>query len=388
VQRRLDMLPKPLTEDICSLRGGVERLAFSVFFRFDAQTNLPVPGVSPRFTKSVIKSNAALTYAEAQTMMDDAGDDAPLTVDLRGINACARALRRRRLDAGALTLASPEVRFELDKETSDPLDVGMYVTREANQMVEEMMLLANVASAEAILKAYPSHALLRRHPTPAPRMFDPLLKACAASGVVIDVTSSRALADSLDAAVRPEDPYFNTLLRIVATRCMSQAVYCVSGAHAAPERVHYGLAAPLYTHFTSPIRRYADVVVHRLLNAALGLEKPDASLQDSEALRLVADNINMRHRNSQMAARASVELHTHIFFRKKAAETEARVIRVRANGIIVFVPKFGIEAPVLFDAPEESGVVDTAGAGAGRGSGAVLDEEAMTVTTSTGKVIQ
>jgi exosome complex exonuclease DIS3/RRP44 len=122
--------------------------------------------------------------------------------------------------------------------------------------------------------------------------------------------------------VRPEDPYFNTLLRIVATRCMSQAVYCVSGAHAAPERVHYGLAAPLYTHFTSPIRRYADVVVHRLLNAALGLEKPDASLQDGEALRGVAENINVRHRNSQMASRASTELHTHIFFRKRAAETE------------------------------------------------------------------
>ena len=77
VQRRLDMLPKPLTEDICSLRGGVERLTFSVFFRFDAKTGLPVPGVAPRFTKAVIKSAAALTYAEAQHMMDDPNDASP-----------------------------------------------------------------------------------------------------------------------------------------------------------------------------------------------------------------------------------------------------------------------------------------------------------------------
>ena len=94
-------------------------------------------------------------------MMDDPNDDSPLANDLRRINACARSLRKRRIDAGALTLASPEVRFEMDKETNQPLDVGMYVTREANQMVEEMMLLANVASAERILRAFPSHALLR-----------------------------------------------------------------------------------------------------------------------------------------------------------------------------------------------------------------------------------
>ena len=176
VQRRLDMLPKPLTEDICSLRGGVERLTFSVFFRFDAKTGLPVPGVEPRFTKAVIKSAAALTYAEAQTMMDDPNDDSPLANDLRRINACARSLRKRRIDAGALTLASPEVRFEMDKETSQPLDVGMYVTREANQMVEEMMLLANVASRGAYTARVPvARAAQVRHP-PATRMFDPLLK--------------------------------------------------------------------------------------------------------------------------------------------------------------------------------------------------------------------
>ena len=279
VNRRLDMLPKPLTEDICSLRGGTERLTFSVFFRFDARTGLPVDGTPPRFTKAVIKSDAALTYQEAQTMMDDPNDRSDLANDLRNINRCAKALRARRVAAGALSLASPEVKFELDKTTADPLDVGMYVTREANRMVEEMMLLANVASAEAILKAFPSQAMLRRHPAPAPRMFDPLLKSCAAAGVKMDVSSSKALADSLDDATRPGDEYFNTLLRIVATRCMSQAAYCVSGAARASsgnvndERPsgggssgsslsHYGLAAPLYTHFTSPIRRYADVVVH------------------------------------------------------------------------------------------------------------------------------
>ena len=200
-------------------------MTFSVFFRFDAATGLPVSDSQPRFTKAVIKSDAALTYQEAQAMMDDPDDASELAKDLRNINFCAKALRARRVSAGALSLASPEVKFELDKTTSDPLDVGMYVTREANRMVEEMMLLANVASAEAILKAFPSQAMLRRHPAPAPRMFDPLLKSCAAAGVKMDVSSSKALADSLDAATRPDDAYFNTLLRIVATRCMSQAVF-------------------------------------------------------------------------------------------------------------------------------------------------------------------
>jgi exosome complex exonuclease DIS3/RRP44 len=398
VNKRLDMLPKPLTEDICSLRGGTERLTFSVFFKFDATTGLPVPDAQPRFTKAVIRSDAALTYQEAQAMMDDPDDVSDLAKDLRNINFCAKALRKRRVAAGALSLASPEVKFELDKTTSDPLDVGMYVTREANRMVEEMMLLANVASAEAILKAFPSQAMLRRHPAPAPRMFDPLLKSCAAAGVKMDVTSSKALADSLDAATRPDDAYFNTLLRIVATRCMSQAVYCVSGAakgrgrsDSAPNGEtslsHYGLAAPLYTHFTSPIRRYADVVVHRLLNAALGLEPLDGSFENADALRETADNVNVRHRNSQGAGRASVELHTHIFFKKKPVERcEARVVRVKANGVVVFVPKFGIEAPLVFDSAAD--FCATEEDKKKTKNACVFDEDAMRVTDPSGKTWQ
>lgn len=194
---------------------------------------------------------------------------------LKTLARMTAGMRARRAAAGALTLASPEVRFELDTETHDPLDVGMYVVRAANSMVEEMMLLANVAAARATLAAFPGAALLRRHPAPPPAHFAPLLAAAASAGFTLDVSSSRALADSLDGAVRGDDPFFNRLLRILATRCMTPAAYAAAGGvpHP-PDRAHYGLACPLYTHFTSPIRRYADVIVHRLLAAAVGAAPP------------------------------------------------------------------------------------------------------------------
>ena len=366
VQRRLDMLPGALTTDICSLVGGEERLAFSAFWIVNKSTMLPDETIKPRFTKSVIKSAAALTYEQAQLRIDDATLNYDLTLSLRRLRDIARRLRKRRMENGALTLASPEVKFEMDQQSSDPLDVCMYVTRETNQIVEEMMLLANVSTAERILEAYPAAAMLRRHPIPEQKMFEPLLKTAKACGIDIDPSTNRSLAANLDAAVRPGDSYFNTLLRLQATRCMSQAVYCSSGQYAGPERMHYGLAMPLYTHFTSPIRRYADVIVHRLLSAAIGLCPRHESLESSDHVKAIADVCNIRHRNSQHAGRASVELHTLVFFRKRKIVVDARVLKVRANGLIVFVPKFGIEGPVIFHEEKND---------------AVLDEDAMTVTS-------
>jgi exosome complex exonuclease DIS3/RRP44 len=217
VERRIDMLPKPLTEDICSLRADVERLAFSVLWEMTAEAEI----VSVSFTKSIIKSSAALSYVEAQARMDDSRLEDALTADLRNMNRLAKIMRQRRIERGALTLASPEVKFEIDTETHDPLDVGMYQVREANQMVEEFMLAANISVAEKILKHFPAYSLLRRHPVPTPSMFEPLLRTAAAVGVHLDISSSKALADSLDHAVG-DDPYFNKLIRILATRCMTQ----------------------------------------------------------------------------------------------------------------------------------------------------------------------
>ncbi|RXH74893.1 hypothetical protein DVH24_029614 [Malus domestica] len=312
VERRIDMLPKPLTEDICSLRADVERLAFSVIWEMTAEAEI----ISTGYTKSVIKSCAALSYIEAQARMDDSRLLDPLTTDLRNMNSLAKIMRARRIERGALTLASAEVKFEIDTETHDPLDIGMYQIREANQMVEEFMLAANVSVAEKILKHFPLCSLLRRHPSPTREMLEPLLRTAAAIGLNLDVSSSKALADSLDSAVG-DDPYFNKLIRILATRCMTQAVYFCSGDLSPPEYLHYGLAASLYTHFTSPIRRYADVITHRLLAASLGIYKLPTIFQDGPRLTSIADNLNYRHRNAQMASRASVELHTVIFFKKR-----------------------------------------------------------------------
>lgn len=166
-------------------------------------------------------------------------------------------------------LTTPDVRVPITQQTHDPLDIKAYELRQTNALVEEFMLLANITVARKIVSVYPQFSMLRRHPPPSRRRFDELLAAAAAVGVSLEVHSSKALADSLDRAEVKDNPYFNKLLRILATRCMQQAVYFSSGEVTEPEFLHYGLATPIYTHFTSPIRRYADVVVHRLLAGAL-----------------------------------------------------------------------------------------------------------------------
>mmetsp|Transcript_1602 Transcript_1602/g.5759 ORF Transcript_1602/g.5759 Transcript_1602/m.5759 type:complete len:165 (+) Transcript_1602:709-1203(+) len=151
-------------------------------------------------------------------------------------------------------------------------------------MVEEFMLLANIAVAKKLVHQFPQCAMLRRHPKPLPEQFESLLKTAKSFGVELDVSSSKALNNSLNNAERlfRQDPYAANLLRILTTRCMTQAVYFSSGEVSAPEYVHYGLAAPIYTHFTSPIRRYADVIVHRLLAASLGYASLPEDLQNSK----------------------------------------------------------------------------------------------------------
>ena len=298
------------------------------------------------FHKTVIKSEAALSYEQAQLRMDDARMTDPLTTSLRTLNSLAKRLKAARSAAGALSLASPEVRFVLDSETSDPTDVGMYQHKEANSMVEEFMLLANISVAKETTRAFPQYAMLRRHPQPTPGAFDGLNDSLRQHGCALDASSSLALCASLDACDKPGDPYFNKLVRILATRSMQQARYFCSGTVTQADYLHYGLAAPIYTHFTSPIRRYSDQIAHRLLAAVIGWEAVSRDSLDLSAMSDLADNLNQRHTLAQHAGRASVALHTLIFFRGKETTEDAYIIKVRENGVVVLVPRYGIEGIV------------------------------------------
>lgn len=343
VDKRIDMLPMLLGTDLCSLKPYVERFAFSAIWEMTPEADI----VSVEFSKSCIKSREAFSYEQAQIRIDDPSQKDELTQGMRTLLMLSKKLRQKRMDAGALNLASPEVRIEAESETSDPIDVKTKQMLETNSLVEEFMLCANISVAAKIYDAFPQTAMLRRHGAPPATNFEELQNQLKArKGLSLRVESSKALAESLDQCVDPNEPFFNTLVRILATRCMLSAEYFPGGTQAYPEFRHYGLASEIYTHFTSPIRRYADVTAHRQLAAAIGYEQLDNSLHSKTKMEAVCKNINVRHRNAQHAGRASVEYYVGQALKGRVAREEGFVMKVFSNGFVVFVPRFGIEGVV------------------------------------------
>ncbi|SPN96910.1 probable mitotic control protein dis3+ [Cephalotrichum gorgonifer] len=340
VDKRIDMLPMLLGTDLCSLKPYVERFAFSVIWELTPDADI----VNVRFTKSVIKSREAFSYEQAQLRIDDASQQDELTQGMRVLLDLSKKLNKKRMDAGALSLSSPEVKVEMESETSDPIDVKTKQLLDTNSLVEEFMLLANVSVARKINEAFPQTAILRRHAPPPKTNFDELANQLKVKrGLELRVDSSKALAESLDACTEEGNPFFNTLVRIMATRCMMSAEYFCSGTQAYPEFRHYGLASEIYTHFTSPIRRYADLVAHRQLAAAIDYEPIHPAVRSRGKLEAVCKNINTRHRNAQLAGRASIAYYVGQALKGRVAEEEAYVMKIFSNGFVVLVPRFGIE---------------------------------------------
>ncbi|RCH79064.1 exosome catalytic subunit dis3, partial [Rhizopus stolonifer] len=196
VDKRIDMLPSLLGTNLCSLRSNVERLAFSCVWEMTENAEI----VSVDFSKSIIKSKHSFTYEEAQTRIDDERMQDDVTKGIRVLNKFAKIFRQRRMDAGALTLSSPEVRFNIENDNQDPVDVEMKELKETNALVEEFMLLANISVAKKIYSRFPSAAMLRKHGAPPSNNFDQLRKILLEKNVQLDITNSKTLADSLDKA--------------------------------------------------------------------------------------------------------------------------------------------------------------------------------------------
>ncbi|KAM3452082.1 hypothetical protein MY3296_004819 [Beauveria thailandica] len=340
VDKRIDMLPPLLGTDLCSLKPYVERYAFSVLWELNDNADI----VNVRFTKSVIKSREAFSYEQAQLRIDDSSQQDDLTQGMRTLLALSRRLKKKRMDAGALSLSSPEVKVQMESETSDPIDVKTKELLDTNSLVEEFMLFANISVAAKIYEAFPQTAILRRHAAPPKTNFDELAEQLRVKrGLELRTDTSKALADSLDTCADPAEPFFNTLVRIMATRCMMSAEYFCSGTQSYPEFRHYGLASEIYTHFTSPIRRYADLLAHRQLAAAIDYEAVHPTVRSRGRLEAVCKNINVRHRNAQMAGRASIAYYVGQALKGRVAEEDAFVMRIFSNGLVVLVPRFGIE---------------------------------------------
>ncbi|XP_068131120.1 DIS3-like exonuclease 1 [Hyperolius riggenbachi] len=359
--RRFDMLPSILSADLCSLLGCVDRYAVSVMWELDNRT-YDIRRVW--YGQTIIRSSYKLCYEVAQQLLD--GDLEPLNTDtelkslsqdsaelerllwaISKLTEVAQAIRTRRDLHGALELEGVEVRVQLGEGRSID-DLVPKQPLQVHETIAECMILANHWVAKKIWECFPQQALLRLHPAPRQEFFKELKESAQAKGFCIDTSSNKSLADSLDKANDPSDPLVNRLLRAMATQAMSNAQYFSTGSCAEDAFYHYGLALDKYTHFTSPIRRYADIIVHRLLLAAVQ-KGPKDNLLGNKDLEELCRHINGRNRAAQHCQKQSVELFQCMFFKDKDQDTDQRCVcdaiiySIRTNGVLLFVPRYGIK---------------------------------------------
>ena len=324
--RVLPMLPPQLSDDLCSLVPRQDRPVQSVILDFDRTGRR----VSSRVTDGWIRSAARLTYTEVGRFLE--GQPVPgldtMAGPLGAMGRLARLLRRKRLRRGSLDfdLPEPEVLLDLDGVTTG---VAAGERNEAHRLIEEFMLAANEAVASTLDEAHRA-ALYRIHEPPDPLKVEALREAV--EGLGHELPPLRETIEPADLAAiaelargRPEERFVHTLI----LRSLMQARYSERPGE------HFGLAAGRYTHFTSPIRRYPDLVVHRLIRAHRRGEAPDA--EDSAALRRlgeVARHCSRRERDAEAAEREILE-------RKILSWLEGRVGERRA-GFVTGVASFGL----------------------------------------------
>ena len=261
VDRTIPMLPEKLCNNVCSLRPDEEKLTFSVVFEMDDEAKIYDRWIG----KTIIKSCRRYTYEEVQAMIE--GADGDYKAEIMTFHSLATKLREQRMALGSINFHSEEVKFVLD-ENKKPIDTYVRVQNESHELIEDFMLLANRTVAETFGKPeskwHNNTFVYRVHDEPNPEKLNKFMLLISRLGYTMDVSSRSKLVNSYNKLFQDvEGRGEKNLIETVAIRTMAKAVYSTDNIG------HYGLAFDYYTHFTSPIRRYPDLMVHRLIERYL-----------------------------------------------------------------------------------------------------------------------
>ena len=296
VDRTVPMLPERLCNDLCSLRPNEDRPAFSVIFKLDKEAKI----LDYRIVRTVIHSDARLAYEEAQAVIE--GGEGVFKDEILALNVLAQKLRAERFANNAIDFDRSELKFEID-EAGKPIAVKSVVSKEANKLIEEFMLLANRTVARHIGKAEAGKKapvfVYRVHDLPDPEKLQNLSEFVMRFGYKLKYMGTpSATAKSINALLdavqgKPEEK----LVETITIRTMAKATYTVDNIG------HYGLGFEYYTHFTSPIRRHPDMLVHRLLTHYLAGGKN----VDKRAYEQMCEHDSAMENTAAQAERASIK---------------------------------------------------------------------------------
>jgi len=335
VDRVIPMLPEMLSGDACSLRPDVDRQAVSVFLEMDIHGRVH----SERFERTRVRSRRRLSYEEAQQVLDGKGSLGPELDDaLRRLDDMARKVRAQRVERGSLDLDLPESRVLLDNDGT-PLDIQKVERLETHRLIEDFMILANEAVARAAA-ARGLPVLYRVHEPPVREKAEELAAFLQSLGYRLPrrkTLTPRDIQQLLTSVQgRPEEELVST----VVLRSLQRACYDPANLG------HFGLASTAYLHFTSPIRRYPDLVVHREVVRTLVLGRPPREREPDE-IQAIADRASAREQAADEAERDSVDLKKVEFMeRHLGEELEGRISGVLAFGFFVTLDAYFVDGLV------------------------------------------
>ncbi len=322
VDRVVPMLPEKLSNGVCSLRPNEDKLCFSAVFEMNDKADV----VNEWFGRTIINSDRRFTYEEAQQIIETGTGD--LSDEVLTLNSLAVKLRARRFKEGSIAFDRVEIKFEID-EKGKPLSVYFKESKDSNKLIEEFMLLANKKVAEYIGKPKGKQAsktfVYRIHDRPDPEKLENFNNFINKFGLGIQLVTPRAIATSMNNLLEKiKGRKEQNIVEMLAIRAMAKAAYSTRNIG------HYGLAFEYYTHFTSPIRRYPDVMVHRLLEKYLDGGRSVDGVKYEEMCRHSSD-METRAANAE---RSSVKYKQVEFMQDHIGEVY--------NGVISGVTDFGL----------------------------------------------